>query len=293
MSDLNKKICKKYILAPSCREVYLPLSSGILQNLRDEGIMYGGVSFLKDYYTIIRPEPRNSHLIFTLKGKGKLRVDGGEFELFPGTLYVGLHGMPQHYTLDGDYWEIAWLNVADIPNELNAMIKLSPLIRNSENGEKIKELIVAANNEYLKMDRHSFTALTSIAQLLLITLWREFAVDKADADSECVKFQTLKNKIGADVGRNWNIKSLIKESGMFYTSVHFNRLCRKHLGMPAMKKVVSMRMNEAKKLLLSTDYPIGLIGERCGYCNAYAFSTAFKKHFGASPKKMRSQNDTR
>lgn len=286
----DKKICKKYILSPSCREIYLSHGVDMLQNLREKGLAYGGVSFVKDYYSIIRSESECNHLIFTLKGQGKLYVPDGEFDLLPGTLYVGKAGLPHHYTLDGEYWEFAWLIFSPLDNKLNNAIKNSPMIRNSLNGTNVKSLIEKVCEENFQPDRHTPDAMLAIDNLLLITLSREFSLEQSDVDSERAKFNELKNKICQDLRRNWDIQMLIRESRMFYVPVHFNRLCKKHWGMPAMKKVTELRMMEAKKLLQYTDYPIGLISEQVGYSNPYAFSTAFKKYFKASPSKIKAEN---
>jgi AraC-like DNA-binding protein len=49
-----------------------------------------------------------------------------------------------------------------------------------------------------------------------------------------------------------------------------------------------MRLDKAWQLLISGDYAIGQVAEMVGYNYAKNFTTAFKKHFGVSPKVARS-----
>lgn len=49
------------------------------------------------------------------------------------------------------------------------------------------------------------------------------------------------------------------------------------------------RLDRARELLDRSDLTISEIAEKTGYSNLYYFSSAFKKHFGASPKRYRSQ----
>lgn len=48
------------------------------------------------------------------------------------------------------------------------------------------------------------------------------------------------------------------------------------------------RLAEARRQLLSTDLPVGVIGYRSGYSNNASFTRAFGRHFGVSPTDLRS-----
>ena len=47
------------------------------------------------------------------------------------------------------------------------------------------------------------------------------------------------------------------------------------------------RLTLARDLLRAADTPIAEIAHEVGYRNAYAFSTAFKRHIGATPSEFR------
>lgn len=50
------------------------------------------------------------------------------------------------------------------------------------------------------------------------------------------------------------------------------------------------RLSEARRQLMSTDLPVGLIGYRSGYQNNASFSRAFCRRFGVPPSNLRSQS---
>ena len=78
--------------------------------------------------------------------------------------------------------------------------------------------------------------------------------------------------------------SLISEQlGISYG--YLSTIFTKKVAQSFMSYLVSVRMKEAKKLLLSRKYRIFEIAERVGYANTKYFTEAFQKYYGASPVK--------
>ncbi len=67
----------------------------------------------------------------------------------------------------------------------------------------------------------------------------------------------------------------------------FIRSFRLAMGMPPMQYITSVRLNRARMLLESTDYPIQEIGAMVGYDNPLYFSRIFKKQMGEPPSRYR------
>ncbi|MFD0696871.1 helix-turn-helix domain-containing protein [Paenibacillus sp. GCM10027628] len=53
--------------------------------------------------------------------------------------------------------------------------------------------------------------------------------------------------------------------------------------------VISKRIEEAKKMLLTTDEPVGIISDKLGFNTAVHFSRSFKNYAGVSPQQYRKQ----
>ncbi|MDA3874418.1 MAG: helix-turn-helix domain-containing protein [Kiritimatiellae bacterium] len=80
----------------------------------------------------------------------------------------------------------------------------------------------------------------------------------------------------------------------FAEAVHLSRsqlsrLFQDHWGVSPAAHYRSLRLNLAQELLAYTTLPIREIAERCGYHNLSHFSTAFHKHAGLPPGRVRHQ----
>lgn len=69
---------------------------------------------------------------------------------------------------------------------------------------------------------------------------------------------------------------------------HFGRKFRERTGMGPSAYLATLRIDRARMLLTTTDLPISEIAIHCGYPRASAFSTAFLRHVGTTPRDYRS-----
>ncbi len=68
------------------------------------------------------------------------------------------------------------------------------------------------------------------------------------------------------------------------------RSFRKNLNQSPIEYLISYRLNEAKKLLRSSELPITEICYECGFSDSSYFGKAFRKAYGLSPREYRSHN---
>ncbi|MEL0631558.1 AraC family transcriptional regulator [Pseudoalteromonas carrageenovora] len=64
----------------------------------------------------------------------------------------------------------------------------------------------------------------------------------------------------------------------------FKTVFKKSTTMSALQYLTMLRMQHARALLIHSDLPIALVGERIGYNDASAFSRRFNLYFGQPPK---------
>lgn len=72
-----------------------------------------------------------------------------------------------------------------------------------------------------------------------------------------------------------------------YSRRHMTRLFLGETGMSPMEYLDTVRVDEASHLLLGTDLPISVIGERCGFSDNNLFSRHFRLRRGLSPREWR------
>ena len=66
---------------------------------------------------------------------------------------------------------------------------------------------------------------------------------------------------------------------------------KQYTGESIKKYIDNLRINQAKKLLSTSDLPINRIAQLCGFSNINYFPTAFKKQIGISPTEYRRQTN--
>jgi AraC family transcriptional regulator len=70
---------------------------------------------------------------------------------------------------------------------------------------------------------------------------------------------------------------------------HFCRAFKAATGDPPHRWRLLRRMERARELLQATDWPIGHIATAVGYAETAAFSSAFRRVVGCSPRAFRAQ----
>jgi len=85
------------------------------------------------------------------------------------------------------------------------------------------------------------------------------------------------------VDRAWTVSQL-SEVAMLSRSAFFDRFTRQ-VGVPPMEYLMAWRMAVARDLLRHDDLGMAEVGRRVGYGSASAFSTAFTRHTGESPRR--------
>ena len=69
---------------------------------------------------------------------------------------------------------------------------------------------------------------------------------------------------------------------------YLSRLFSKEMGMPLKEYITLQKMKAAQSMLRTTNFPIGFIGAKMGYCNSSHFSHTYKRVMGRTPQEERS-----
>ncbi len=109
--------------------------------------------------------------------------------------------------------------------------------------------------------------------------------------SEQVLLPTLDKRICAaisyielNIEKPLQIKYLAKVACLSETQ--FKKLFKQQTASTVMRYVTKLRMEKAQALLMHTDYPLQIIGEKVGYKDLSAFSRKFSQFYGFPPTKF-------
>ena len=144
--------------------------------------------------------------------------------------------------------------------------------------QKISNLIINQNNiraHFIRKNIHDSESLTDIETTMN-------SLDKAFIDK-------LTEKISSNISdTGLSVSSLCKLLGMSHTLL-FNKT-KTLTGLSPNEFIRTMRMQKAAQLIKEKRFSIGEVSDMVGFSDQKYFSTAFKKHFGISPKKFETGN---
>lgn len=94
--------------------------------------------------------------------------------------------------------------------------------------------------------------------------------------------------IRRNIASKITIETLAKDAGMSVSS--FETKFKKAFGTSVYAYLIDVRLREAMRLLVETNYSVTEIAEHCGYNNTFYFCIAFKKHTRLTPTQFRKEN---
>jgi AraC-like DNA-binding protein len=99
------------------------------------------------------------------------------------------------------------------------------------------------------------------------------------------QLESVRERLHAEFDRPLTVPELAHAAGTNESKL--TRLFRARYGMPVHDYLRTLRLNKARELLTAGEHSIGDIAARVGYEHAANFATAFKRHFGISPRQAR------
>jgi AraC-like DNA-binding protein len=136
-------------------------------------------------------------------------------------------------------------------------------------------------------------AIREYGQLLLLELLRAY-VDQAELPPGWLRLLTDEplrpalRLMHAEPGKRWGLQDLARAAAMSRTS--FAQRFRTVAGIPPLTYLSRWRMLLAQRALRAGDVRIGSLALELGYASESAFSTAFKRVVGESPRRYRHRN---
>jgi AraC-like DNA-binding protein len=279
MEHSNKNLCETHILGAQTREQLVLSHRG-----RGEGHAHmhvAGLTEAAEGYRFVRTKPAFGMLLVTEAGAGRVLVGGRWQECGAGQAYLTTAGVPHAYHLaEGGTWRLHWVIYGSTLAPPGMEAGGAPRIISVDTGGLRLAIEGLCGEKGGRADPG------------LLNLWREL-VDRQvlrvlNRPPDEGRLDRLWQAVREDLGGEWSLRRMASLMGM--GEENLRRLCQQALRRPPFEELTRLRMEAAGLLLRHSTEKVSAVAARVGYADPFAFSTAFKRSTGHSPKAFRERH---
>lgn len=229
-------------------------------------------------------------LVITIGGRGRLRVDGVDYDLVPGRAFLHNHSDPRvcyYYPADGTApWNFLWLSFWGEPIE--ALIretnrKYGYLFDLQSDGILIEKLMS------YKSFKNEILVLTPLEGARLVYDAIGMLCDSTERDLRSSSRSSMVGEVQRLITTNpaaeLKVETMAREFRI--SREHLSRTFREQTGMTLHDYITKVRLRLAVDLLLQTRLTVKEIADRCGWSEYTIFYRTFKRRFGVTPNELR------
>ena len=241
-----------------------------------------------DYYT---------EILYIVNGESDFLIDdndyyakSGDIVLFnSGVVHEEFHALKNN--IDAYYCAISNIQFKNFKELWLMPTNGDPVLHTDNYQEQIKNIFQDLYKEGCSRQPGSNNICNSLVLILSILILRiineenRVLTNIANTNSTYVLVETIKNYVNANVSSSLVIEKIADH---FHLSPSYvSHIFKSIAGMPLMKYHNNKRMDEAKRLLLSTNLPVCEIAYTIGFQNTNHFYLPFKKYTGVTPQEYR------
>jgi AraC-like DNA-binding protein len=258
-------------------------------------IACAGISTLKTEYQIGKTgigeifehksnDKRHVHyLLATQSGRGKIRLENGEYSIYPGSIVILPVGTPFLYELVEDHWSMCWFLLHDCP-QFQYFHALSASVFESDKAKPIYKTMSLLQDLNHVEGQHQTDIISGLTDALIHQI--EQATNKNfSLTPQQYKFKVLIQSVKKQLQYPWSVEILAEK--MHISQPQFYRLCKRETGISPLKLITKFRLEYACNLLRHTHYNLEQIAYRIGYADSISFAHRFKLFYSISPGKWR------
>lgn len=248
----------------------------------DHGLTLAGLSEAAPDFTFIRPAPPIHQLLACTAGWGEVWAGDEWRPLRAGEAYFTPAGVPHAYRArPGGAWRLSWAMYAPGAPHTPRFSPAEPVVvalNARPFALAIEGLCEAIAHGGPAAERELWTRL----------IHRHVLAALAPAQTHDPRLAGLWTAVDADLARAWTLADLAQRAGMSRESLR--RACLRETGRSPQRELTHRRLRRAADLLRHTPDKVAAIAARVGFNDPFAFSTAFKRARGDSPRAFRETN---
>lgn len=230
-----------------------------------------------------RTDLNEAILMLCLGGCGYVDYKGKNYQIRQGDIVILEPHVPHRYgAKKDDPWTIIWVHFHGdgIPGLMTLFKKFGiNNIFHLENyqsiAEELNNILLLLTDHYNSLDIHKAC---SILQMVLLRMIETYAHKSSDDNrymQEAIRFMK------ENVYNNIDLQTISQHLGI--STYHTIRIFKTSLMTTPMQYYNMMRINEAGRLLLSSDLTVIEISRKMNYSSQFHFSQQFKNKMGVSP----------
>lgn len=249
-----------------------------------------------------------SELVIILGGSATHTVNGEDFLIKKGDVFVindnTSHGYknPHQFRICNimfrpGYFLPAQNDMKSLPG-YHALFVIEPALTqqkgfqgklslSAEAFEEMNQKVIQIHHEYTTRPAGYQTMITSLFLQMVTQLSRLYNTRNIPSGQDFISFAGSVAYMETHFREEISIDVLASMAGM--STRHFRRIFHGIYGISPLKYINTLRIHNAKHLLVSTQLPITEIAIRCGFCDGNYFSSKFRQATGTNPSAYRQQ----
>lgn len=225
-------------------------------------------------------------LIYCVDGKGIIEVDGKTYSIKKAEAFCIPRGKRHKYYADNqDPWSILWVHFKGENTKYFPLDECRTVQINSKYSEN--RMAVFFNLIFRVLERNytmgNFIYLSQVLSLLLAEVYYREKVDESSVQDKHVTM--VIRFMYKNLTKQLTLEKISREVDL--SKSYLNSIFKEQTGRSPVDFFLHLKMQEACKLLQSTDMYIYEVSTKMGYTDPYYFSRIFKKVVGVSPKEYK------
>ncbi|HAX51838.1 helix-turn-helix domain-containing protein [Muricomes intestini] len=225
-------------------------------------------------------------LIYCVDGKGIIEVDGKTYSIKKAEAFCIPRGKRHKYYADNqDPWSILWVHFKGENTKYFPLDECRTVQINSKYSEN--RMAVFFNLIFRVLERNytmgNFIYLSQVLSLLLAEVYYREKVDESSVQDKHVTM--VIRFMYKNLTKQLTLEEISREVDL--SKSYLNSIFKEQTGRSPVDFFLHLKMQEACKLLQSTDMYIYEVSTKMGYTDPYYFSRIFKKVVGVSPKEYK------
>lgn len=256
-------------------------------------------SEVSPHYTTDLHTHREYELYFLLSGQRRYFIQHFIYDLSPGNMVIVPKGA-LHKTIsqneqgydrfvlffsDEDLYSIS---KALGPSAYEALTQVNCVQFPADTAEIISRQLIQMQREFSAKPPMYSAFLSAQLQLILLTVLRSSTPQPVCMESTAEKIQTVARYMNQNYRQTITLHDAAQMA--YLEDTYFSKQFKSLTGFGFLDYLTRIRIQEAQRLLSTTNLPLGDISDLCGFSGRNYFGDVFKRYIGLSPTAYRKAN---